>query len=43
MDAWAVLVETLADELGDTTDLEHATRIVLRLALAALFGGLLGF
>ncbi|WP_027590322.1 MgtC/SapB family protein [Pseudomonas sp. RL] len=43
MDVWAVLVETLADELGDTTDLEHATRIVLRLALAALFGGLLGF
>lgn len=43
MDAWTRLVETLADELTDTTDLEHAVRISLRLGLAALFGLLLGF
>lgn len=43
MEAWAALVETLADELSDTTDLDHAVRIVLRLGLAALFGALLGF
>ena len=43
MEAWAALVETLANELSDTTDLDHAIRIVLRLGLAALFGALLGF
>ena len=43
MEAWAALVETLANELSDTTDLDHALRIVLRLGLAALFGALLGF
>ena len=43
MEAWAALVETLANELSDTTDLDHAVRIVLRLGLAALFGALLGF
>ncbi|HTO20541.1 MAG TPA: MgtC/SapB family protein [Pseudomonas sp.] len=43
MEAWAALVETLANELSDTHDLDHAVRIVLRLGLAALFGALLGF
>lgn len=43
MEAWARFVETLADELADTTDLEHAVRITLRLGLAAVFGLLLGF
>lgn len=43
MEAWAVLVEILADEVSDTTDLEHAIRVVLRLGMAALFGALLGF
>ncbi|HTN30116.1 MAG TPA: MgtC/SapB family protein [Pseudomonas sp.] len=43
MEAWAALVEILADELSDITDLEHALRIALRLGLAALFGALLGF
>jgi putative Mg2+ transporter-C (MgtC) family protein len=43
MEAWAALVEILANELSDTTDLDHAVRIVLRLGLAALFGALLGF
>ena len=43
MTVWERLLETLADELADTTDLEHAARIVLRLGMATLCGALLGF
>lgn len=36
------IADTVALELSDLRDVEDATRIVLRLALAALLGGLLG-
>lgn len=38
----ARIADTVASEFSDLRDLEDATRIVLRLALAALLGGLLG-
>ncbi|WP_422012864.1 MgtC/SapB family protein [Roseateles sp.] len=40
---WTTITETLKSEFSDATDLEHATRIVIRLLLAALLGGLLGY
>lgn len=43
MSAWERVLETLADEFADLEDPVRATRIVLRLLLAALLGGLLGF
>jgi putative Mg2+ transporter-C (MgtC) family protein len=39
---WAQISSTLAQEFSDIPDIAEATRIVLRLALAALLGGLLG-
>ena len=39
---WQVIGQTVASEFSDVPDLAQATRIVLRLALAALLGGLLG-
>ncbi len=41
-DALARIGSTIAQEFSDLPDVESATRIVLRLALAALLGGLLG-
>lgn len=35
--------QTLQDEFSDLSDASHVTRIVLRLTLASLLGGLLGF
>jgi putative Mg2+ transporter-C (MgtC) family protein len=43
MSAWAVIVETFADEFSDITELDQAVRIILRLLLAALLGALLGY
>lgn len=40
---WQRMGGTVAQEFSDVPDLEQATRIVLRLALAALLGGILGF
>ena len=40
---WQAIVDTLAGEFADVSDISQATRIVLRLSLAALFGGLLGY
>lgn len=37
------ITRTLAEEFSDLPDAEQATRIVVRLVLAALLGGLLGF
>lgn len=42
MSAWDTLQGTIASEFSDITDLEHLTRLVLRLVLAAFLGGLLG-
>jgi putative Mg2+ transporter-C (MgtC) family protein len=35
--------DTIASEFSDLPDLEQATRVLLRLLLAAIMGGLLGF
>lgn len=43
MSAWERVLETLAEEFADLEDPARATRVVLRLLLAALLGGLLGF
>lgn len=39
---WQDIASTIAAEFSDVADVSQATRIVLRLALAALLGGLLG-
>ena len=41
--AVAIIWNTIAKELSDLPDLEQATRVVFKLVLAALLGGLLGF
>ncbi|QZX85617.1 MgtC/SapB family protein [Metapseudomonas otitidis] len=43
MSSWERVLETLAEEFADLEDPARATRVVLRLFLAALLGGLLGF
>ena len=43
MDVSQVILTTLVNEFSDLTDVEQATRVSLRLVLAALLGGLLGF
>ena len=40
---WQTVLDTLAAEFADVDDVAHATRIVLRLFVAALLGGLLGY
>jgi putative Mg2+ transporter-C (MgtC) family protein len=40
--AWQAVAATLAEEFSDIGDVEDLTRVVLRLLLAALLGGLLG-
>lgn len=39
---WKEISQTLADEFSDLSDPSQATRIILRLLLAALLGGVLG-
>ena len=41
--AFQTIVNTVAGELSDLTDLEQATRIIFKLLLAALLGGMLGY
>lgn len=41
--AWQQITETIASEFSDVPDLAQATRIVVRLMLAALLGGILGW
>lgn len=43
MDVSQIILTTLVNEFSDLTDVEQATRVSLRLILAALLGGLLGF
>lgn len=43
MDVSQIILTTLVNEFSDLTDVEQATRVSLRLLLAALLGGLLGF
>jgi putative Mg2+ transporter-C (MgtC) family protein len=40
---WGVVAATAAGEFSDLPDLEQATRIIVRLGMAALLGGLLGW
>lgn len=40
---WNRIVDTLEAEFSDATDVEQITRILIRLALAALLGGVLGY
>jgi putative Mg2+ transporter-C (MgtC) family protein len=42
MGAWDTIRNTIAAEFSDIGDVEQMTRVVLRLLLAALLGGLLG-
>ena len=41
--AWETIGSTVASEFSDIPDLEQFTRVVVRLLLAALLGGILGF
>lgn len=43
MTFWDSVASTLAEEFSDVADAEHLTRIVLRLVIAALLGGILGY
>lgn len=40
---WHVIFNTIRDEFSDVPDLERVTRISVRLLLAAILGGVLGF
>eukprot|EP01031_Cornospumella_fuschlensis_P046186 gene46186-56546_t len=40
---WNTIVQTLQSEFSDAPDVEQATRILTRLLLAAVLGGLLGY
>lgn len=40
---WNRIVDTLEAEFSDATDVEQITRILIRLVLAALLGGVLGY
>jgi putative Mg2+ transporter-C (MgtC) family protein len=42
-DLWQHITATIASEFSDATDAEQATRIVVRMGVAALLGGLLGW
>jgi putative Mg2+ transporter-C (MgtC) family protein len=42
MTGWDIVRNTIAAEFSDIADLEQFTRVVLRLLLAALLGGMLG-
>ena len=43
MDVSQIILTTLVSEFSDLTDVEQDTRVSLRLLLAALLGGLLGY
>ncbi|WP_313085163.1 MgtC/SapB family protein [Pseudomonas sp.] len=43
MEWWDILSRTVASEFSDIPDLEHALRVAVRLLLAALLGGVLGY
>jgi putative Mg2+ transporter-C (MgtC) family protein len=40
---WQEVVETLRSEFSDITDASQLTRVTIRLVIAALLGGILGF
>ncbi|MDB5964263.1 MAG: MgtC/SapB transporter [Polaromonas sp.] len=42
MNGWELVVDTVVEEFSDVADAAQATRLVLRLTVAAFLGGLLG-
>jgi putative Mg2+ transporter-C (MgtC) family protein len=42
MGTWDTIRNTIAAEFSDINDVEHLTRLIVRLGIAALLGGLLG-
>ncbi len=40
---WTRIIDTIAAEFSDVADVEQVTRILLRLLLAAVLGGILGY
>ena len=42
MGTWDTIRNTIAAEFSDISDVEHLTRLIVRLGLAALLGGMLG-
>nr|WP_298147144.1 MgtC/SapB family protein [uncultured Pseudomonas sp.] len=43
MSPWQTIETTLISEFSDLTEVDHATRVCIRLLLAALLGGMLGY
>lgn len=43
MSVWEAIITTLASEFADVSDIEMGTRIALRLTVAAILGGMLGY
>jgi putative Mg2+ transporter-C (MgtC) family protein len=43
MNTWQTIWKTLAEDFSDIPDVAQATRITVRLALAAILGGLIGY
>lgn len=43
MSTWDVVVRTAADEFSDINDVDSLVRVVIRLLLAILLGGILGY
>jgi putative Mg2+ transporter-C (MgtC) family protein len=43
MNTWQMIWQTLASDFADIPDAAQATRVIVRLALAALLGGMIGF
>ncbi|MGY4531940.1 putative Mg2+ transporter-C (MgtC) family protein [Pseudomonas sp. TE3786] len=43
MSVWETILATLSSEFSDLNDVEHTTRVTLRMALATILGGLLGW
>lgn len=43
MSVWEVILGTITSEFSDISDIEQNTRVTLRLGLAAVLGGVLGY
>jgi putative Mg2+ transporter-C (MgtC) family protein len=43
LNTWETILATITSEFSDLNDVEHTTRITLRMLLAAILGGLLGW
>lgn len=43
MSSWQIIQTTILNEFSDLIEIEHTTRVSIRLLLAAILGGLLGY